>query len=148
VSSERGELESMFRFQIVITAFICFWLNPSWAETVISCGEIKGYAYYLGDPDFVPDQARDSSFTLTRDGDAYDVIFYDVTKRPRSSRSEGAKVLQVDRTETSVTIFVGYPGYHNTALWTFDLDKKKMVYSQHRLGCISPKIAILKAECF
>jgi len=135
---------------ILLTLIVLLGSSPVTAEIVMQCGEISGHAYYLPrenlEGNWVRDRAKSSGFSLSLEGKKSDILWKDVTGI-RSVTSDGGKVFVQGFSQGIITLYVYYEKYSQSELWTFNLEKKEMYYSTHRIGGVTAKVALYKASC-
>lgn len=141
--------------------FLCYFLpllaallvsTQSSAKTLITCGESQGYSYYFAGnlvpkdkSGWVKDGFSTGKIALTVSGETIDILFSDATGM-RSASSNGAKVVTLDTSKSSVTVLVLYPK-ETTEIYTFNLVKKYVVWSQQKYGNSIQKGAMFVAAC-
>ena len=135
---------------LCLTLTVLFTSESVKAEILLQCGAISGHAYYLPtgnlEGEWVRDRAKSSGFSLNVEGQKGDILWKDMTGI-RSATSDGGKVSIQGFSQGVMTLYVFYEKYSLSELWTFNLKKKEMYYSTHRIGGLAPKVALYKATC-
>ena len=120
------------------------------AQILAQCGKIPGHAYYLPignkEGEWIRDRAKNSNFSLSLKGKEADILWKDRTGL-RSASSDGGKVYAQGFSDGVVTLYVNYEKTSLSEIWTFNLTKKEMYYSSHRIVGLAPKVALYKASC-
>lgn len=137
----------------VLLAFCMFAMGtPSSAQTLISCGNSTGKSLYFDSPlldpadtGWIDDQLKDGSIALVKAGDEIDILIKDGLGMT-SARSYGAQVVLLDATDEVVTVIVNYLG-STKELYSFDLVRKQVVWSQHKFGVMFDKALTMVALC-
>ncbi len=126
--------------------------TPAIGETIMQCGGSKGWAYYFagpstGEPDmgWVEDGISAGGVALTREGDILDLLIKDSIGLV-SVTGEGATVSLIDAYGDYITVLVSYP-QGSKELYTFDVGRRKLSWSQHRFGFATDKVQTFLADC-
>ncbi len=134
------------------------WASQTNAAVVTRCGASEGYAY-MEEGGFVPknkagwtkDAITGGSHLLLKDGDNFDIIYTDATKRTISSREDGGQIIRISESGGTYVILVNYPG-KLVETWVFNLDRDGrgvVTFHQARYGDHFPirKHSVLRASC-
>lgn len=126
--------------------------TQSSARTLITCGASQGYSYYFAGKlipkdksGWVKDGFSKGKIALTLSGKTVDILFSDATGM-KSASSNGAKVVTLDTSKSSVTVLVLYPK-ETAEIYTFNLVKKFVLWSQQKYGNSIQKGAMFVASC-
>lgn len=102
-----------------IAAVMCSLMvcETSAAQDLMVCGESDGHVYYpqrglaasRKGTGWTQDRIGGGRLTLSKQGDDVDILYADATGRVKSSRSDGAMVMEVQGGNRSATILVVYP---------------------------------------
>lgn len=122
------------------------------AETLVTCGGSAGWSYFFEGP-FLPkgqegwreDAISQGGIALTRDGEELDILIRDVGGMI-SSRAEGAQVSLVQARDGVIMVLVNYPR-GAIELYTFDLTRRQVVWSQHKFGVLIDKAHTMVGTC-
>jgi hypothetical protein len=123
------------------------------AQDVATCRAPSGWGYYFppgASTGWQQDRISDGVFSLVRTRDDYDIVYVDVTKRPVSSKNDGALVRLVGRTSSTLTVLVYYPDTGNLETYGFlkgEDGKHRFTLSQTRLNAMFPKASLMTGEC-
>ena len=125
---------------------------PAKGQTIIECEGSFGKAFYYDDsPEtgeqvgWVDDGITDGSVVLVRSGDALDIILRD-TVGTISATAEGATVILLEVRDPFIEVLVSYP-QGAKELYTFDLQERRLAWSQHKFGVMFDKAATFLADC-
>ena len=125
---------------------------PASAETIIQCGGSAGWAYYFGDitaqqkdEGWMQDGISKGGIALTREGNDLDILMKDSVGM-MSVKGEGATVQLVDAYGAFITVLVNYP-QGSKEIYTFDIERKKVSWSQHKFGVMFDKVTTMIADC-
>ena len=136
---------------------LCLFANNAIGQEVANCKSPKGKAYYFN-MGIVPatkagwddDKISGGAFTLTKQGNDFDVLYFDVTKKITSSRASGAVVQPLRIGEKNFTLMVYYAN-DTIELYTFAIENSgaKTMHLIQSKGGESPiqKSSVLIAEC-
>ena len=139
----------MLRYFAIISSLLGL---PANAETIIQCGGSEGWAYYFGDTSinekdegWMQDGISKGGIALTREGNDLDILMKDAVGM-MSVKGEGASVSLVDAYGDFVTVLVSYP-QGSKEMYTFDIKRKKVSWSQHKFGLLFDKASTMIADC-
>ena len=145
--------------KIILLLVSVFSTSLMHAQTITSCKNPEGYAYYhysgqvpKANSGFTKDKITDGMVTLQKVGEKqYDILFVDTYKEIISSVGDGGKVVLLRRGKTDATFMISYPG-KAIELYTFWIDTdglSKYDLIQSKGGSSSPihKAAILVGTC-
>jgi len=131
---------------------VCVFSPQAWGETIIECDGGQGKAfYYDNDPEtgaqigWIDDDMTDGAIVLVINGDSADIIIKDAIGTISAS-AEGATVTVLDVHEPFVDVLVAYP-QGPKELYTFDLDLRRVAWSQHKFGVMFDKAQTFVADC-
>ena len=85
------------------------------------------------------------AIALTRDGDEIDILMKDAVGL-WSARADSGIVVPLDADQDYISVLVLHPKGAKE-LFTFDLKRKKLVWSQHKFGVSFDKGMTLIADC-
>lgn len=129
-----------------------FLFTRAYAETIVSCGETNGQAYYFetpllndGDVGWTDDGISDGAIALVRSGEEWDILTKDSIGMISAS-SQGAGVYFVDAYGAFITLLVNYPS-GSKELYTFDLQRNQVTWSQHKFGVTFDKAHTMIGTC-
>ena len=135
-----------------ISVFSLLIVLPASAETIIQCGSSGGWAYYFGDTNieqkdegWMQDGISKGGIALTREGNDLDILMKDSIGM-MSVKGEGATVQLVDAYGAFITVLVSYP-QGSKEMYTFDIERKKVSWSQHKFGVMFDKVSTMIADC-
>ena len=129
------------------------------AEELAVCGASQGHAYYpmagllaqSGSKDggkWHPDSISQGKFTLTRQGDTYDILFADASGAIVSSTADGGSVFLIGRNSEASAFVVNYPGATvETFMFIKSENGPEVVWSQNKYGSPILKVAAFRAPC-
>lgn len=132
--------------------FLCCFSGVANAETIINCGGSTGYSYYFRggilppeNPGWTTDGINDGAIALTYDGEKADILIKDFFGMTSAAES-GARVNIVDVSEQFITVLVNYIG-GSKEMYTFDLERKVVAWSQHKFGVLIDKAHTMVGSC-
>jgi hypothetical protein len=135
-------------------------VQPAWAQQSVSfitrCTSMFGYAYYPQQPlvakkdsGFDTDKISDGQWLLVKTGEGeLDIIFTDATKKTRSSRDSGGKVIPLSMSSEGVVVLVSYED--TLEVFNFRIDSSgtgELIYSQTRFASLIKKSGLYRASC-
>ncbi|KFI27762.1 hypothetical protein CN97_00140 [Haematobacter massiliensis] len=125
--------------------------HPSQSETLFSCGASAGYGFYPVGP-FSPeakwekDGISKGEIQLVLINKEPDILIRDVIGMS-SARAQGGHVVVIDATDAGyVSVLVTYPEGAKE-LYTFDSERRKVFWTQHKFGVAIDKVAAFVADC-
>lgn len=141
-----------------ILAVILSGIGSSYAaDVLIKCGGSQGYTYFVEgglvssvDAGWQKDAIKKGAYTLTKEGESYDLIFSDAMGRTVSSRRDGGNVVPISLSERSLVFSIDYPG-KLFETWIFDMTATGtgvVTFHQARYGNFPiRKHAVMRAPC-
>ncbi len=135
-----------------LTIMMAFAAGPISAQTIIECSGSAGKAYYFdNDPQtdeptgWVDDGISAGSVVLVRNGEALDIIIRDAFGT-MSASAEGATVVLLEFRDPFIEVLVSY-SQGAKELYTFDLQARRLIWSQHKFGVMFDKAHTFLADC-
>ena len=141
------------RFVSIMVLVIVLAPTTALAKEIAVCGESKGYGYFPQTgintiTGWHPDGISQGRFTLTSDGNKFDILYTDGSGAVVSSTGDGGEVILVGRTAHTITFAVNYPGMTiETFTFIKSSDGNEVIWSSNKYGAPVPKIAAYRAEC-
>lgn len=118
---------------------------------IARCGAPKGTGYFFFDelmnpngPEWGDDGISDGKMVLISLGDEWDIQFDDIVGA-YGYRQDGAEVIPLGASGEKFTIGAFRGTY--TDVFTFDIARKEVVWTSHKIGTAIPKVAIYHAAC-
>jgi hypothetical protein len=94
---------------------------------------------------WVDDGISAGSVVLVRNGDALDIIVRDAVGT-MSATAEGATVALLEVRDPFIEVLVSY-SQGAKELYTFDMEARSLVWSQHKFGVMFNKASTFLADC-
>jgi hypothetical protein len=150
------DLQKNVRQMVLLVCLVAFSASAV-AQDIANCRSPKGKAFYFN-MGIVPkskagwddDGITGGVFTLTRQGDDFDILYLDTTKKLVSSKSSGAVIQPLRIGENNFTLMVYYPN-DTIEIYTFakDLSGLNSLHLMQSKGgsALIHKSAILIAKC-
>jgi hypothetical protein len=125
---------------------------------VTRCGESEGYAYFeagslvpKNKAGWAKDKTTGGSYLLLREGDNFDIVYTDATKRTISSREDRGQIIRISESGGNYVILVNYPA-KLVETWVFELDGDGggvVAFHQARYDNHFPirKHSVMRASC-
>jgi len=128
----------------------CLLTSGATAETIISCGGTFGWAYYYdtakeGGGEWLEDSLSNGAIALVKNENTLDILTRDAVGMT-SATAEGASVQLIQIMDPFVTVLVQYPR-GATEVFTFDLLRRRVSWSQHKFGVMFDKAMTLVGNC-
>ena len=132
-------------------AMLALIAQPALAQTIITCGASEGRGYFFTDdiwnpdgPNWQDDRISNGAIRLVLHGDEIDIEFGDIVGNS-GYRADGANVVKLLADGEKMTVGAFHTNYVDT--YTFDFINRVVIWTSHKLGPLSPKTAIYKADC-
>ena len=135
---------------------IAFAPSAVLAETVMTCGESKGHAFFHTGPlvprekaGFAEDGISGGKTSLVRKQDGkYGIYFVDVSGSIKSVEDQGGVIIPF-RTASDglISLLLLYPD-QLTEIYAFNPKTKKLVLLQHKYNSFVNKSAVYESDCF
>jgi hypothetical protein len=147
--------------RIGLLLFGVFMAQPAWAQQsgsfITRCTSMSGYSYYPQQPlvakkdtGFVTDRISDGQWLLVKTGaDEIDIIFTDATKKTRSSRDSGGKIVLLSKSDEGAVVLVYYVD-ELLEVFNFRIDSSgtgELLLSQTRSAGVIKKSSLYRASC-
>lgn len=102
---------------ILIFLITLMYSNASFAETLASCGNLEGHAYYQQQEPITDknsgwkeDKISAGTIALQNTGSGYDIVYVDASKKMSSTiQDDNAKISVLNKTENDMTLLVQLP---------------------------------------
>ena len=129
--------------------------QSAFANTILTCGENKGHAFYFvgqlvkpKDAGWHEDGISGGKTALSLSADNLDILFSDASGHLQSASATGGQVALLGTDGTWITVLVNYQNA-TTELYTFNLKTKIYAISSHKYGA-SPiqKASTFIGRCF
>lgn len=142
----------MFKQCFLLATNLLLFAASGNSETLTSCGGTAGKAYFFESPlldandvGWTDDRLSDGAIALVRQGGKFDILSKDALGMI-SARSQGAEVYFIDAYQDFITILVNYPG-GSKEIYTFDFERSRVTWSQHKFGVFFDKAHTMVGEC-
>ena len=141
------------KFLITLISIFIF-SNSSYANTLLTCDAPKGKGYFYEGVMIPKNQAGWSddgmskgSFSLIKNKNKFDILYKDASGALVSSTADGGMVVPLGNNKINFTFLVSYPNI-TAELFTFNIVKKKLAFSQHKYGSsMMDKRVLFVANC-
>ncbi|CUJ83011.1 hypothetical protein RUE5091_00059 [Ruegeria denitrificans] len=141
----------MFRTVAIVCLTLVAQIGYAQEGVLARCGASKGTGYFFKDelvnpdgPEWADDGISKGKIVLVKLGDEWDIQFDD-TAGSYGYREDGATVFPVGSSGSKLTIAAMHPNYSD--IYTFNFAEGEVLWTSHKIGTATTKVAIYRAEC-
>ena len=142
--------------RLLLTLLVAFVPSTALAETVMTCGESTGHAFFHTGPLVPPEKAgfkedaiTEGKTSLVRKQDGkYGILFVDATGSIKSVEDQGGVIVPFAKASGGlISLLLLYPD-QLTEIYAFNPQTRKLVLLQHKYNSFVNKSAVYESDCF